>query len=178
MLTHRSCWASPSFCRHWCLSASQWSSSQRNCRGNSDRRGGERRRTTSRFSCRNSLKTTAKFISRLSDNSGPARIIRYTEAGSEFSYLQHWQSVAEYFCRVYDVVGGFNPVLGVLPQICKLLQGGIGLDKDRTRTRTCEMAGYQQDFITCCVCVCVAVWVCVGSSILKTKSNLLKIEPQ
>lgn len=123
--------------------------------------GGEgewkRQCTTSRFSCWNSLKTTAKFISKLSDDSEPARIIRYTEDSSGFSYLQHWQSLAEYLGRVKDVVGGLNPVLRVLPQICKLLQGCIGLHKDRTRVRACAMTGYQQDFITCLVCVCVAV---------------------
>lgn len=60
--THRSCWASPSFCRHWCLSASQWSSSQRNSPGNSDGGRGEwmRQCTTSRFSCSNPSKTAAK----------------------------------------------------------------------------------------------------------------------
>lgn len=78
MLTHRSCWVSPSFCRHWCQSASQWSSAQRNCRGNSDNREGERRRqwTTSIFNCWNKLKTTIKFISKLSGNRNQAKIIR------------------------------------------------------------------------------------------------------
>lgn len=78
MLTHRSCWVSPSFCRHWCLSASQWSFAQRNCRGNSDNGEGERMRqwTTSIFNCRNKLRTTIKFISKLSGTSNRARIIR------------------------------------------------------------------------------------------------------
>lgn len=33
---------------------------------------------------------------------------------AEFSYLQQRQSLVEYLGRVHNVVGGFNPLLGVL----------------------------------------------------------------
>lgn len=159
MLTHRSCWASPSFCRHWCLSASQWSSSQRNCRGNSDKEGRESGRDNAQHqdsAAETRRKTTAQVYLQ---TFGPARIIRYaTEGSCERSYLQHRQRVAEQLGRLKDVVGGLDPVLGMLPQICKLLQGRVGLDKDRTRARAGETAGYHGDVITCCVCVCL--WVC------------------
>lgn len=179
MFTHRSCWASPSFCQHRCLSASQWNSSQRSCRGNSDRRGrgsggddvqhqdsdaGTRRGPLQSLSL--GFQATASWLHK-SD-------IQETVVGVS-AYLQHWQSLAQHFSRLQEVIGGVNPVFWVLPQICKLLQGGVGLGKVRTRAR-CEMSGYQQDFIIGCVSVyvCVAVEICEGSSMLKKKSQASK----
>lgn len=69
-------------------------------------------------------------------------IFRRQEASSnnqiqrrQFPYLQHWQSLFQFLGRVKEVSGGFYPVFRKFPDICKILQGGIGLSNDRTETR-------------------------------------------
>lgn len=99
---------------------------------------------------------------------------------SEFSYLQHWQSGAEYFGWLYDVTRRFDPVLGMFLQICKLLQSDVGLGKVKTRTQRCEfgfMWGKKKKRKVT-VFLCMAVGIFEDCTELKTKSDLLKIEPQ
>lgn len=169
MFTHRTCWASPSFCRHQCLSASQWTASQRNCWGNSDRGGGVEGCTTSRFSCRNLSKTTAKFISRLSDDSERATVIWFTvwrqfwvfipAALAKWSWVfrrilrwcsRFWSSLLTYFSDLQTLAGWHWP--------------GQGQDKDKNM-KYLGISNIPQPAV---FLLCVAVWMCEGSTVLKT----------
>lgn len=154
MLTHRSYWVSLSFCWHQCLSASQWSSSQRCCWGNSDRNGGESRKKKAQHQD-SAVKSHWRGQQCLSPNYEMQQASyknQDTHDSLKFPYLQYRQSLREYLGRVFNIFGRFNPLLSILPKIRKLLQGCIGLVKDRTRMGTRRM-GYQQDLITHCVCV-------------------------
>lgn len=107
--------------------------------------------------------------------------------GDNLSYLQHRQSLAEYVGRVYDVVGWVEPFGRVLAQVCKLVQGRVGLDEDKQRGESREGAWNGWGKISqCAALVCVGVCARVSAKAgvwqkyktktknTKTKSSLLK----
>lgn len=82
--------------------------------------------------------------------------------GDDLSYLQHRQCLTENFSRGYDVVGWVEPFGRVLVQVCKLVQGRVGLDKDKRKERGRSMK--RQDFYNVPVWVCAPV--CKGGSFI------------
>ncbi len=180
MLTHRSCWASPSFCRHWCLSASQWSSSQRNCPGNSDRRGGRVEETM------HGIKI--QLLKLVEDHCKVYLQTFRQQRASENNHQIHgsllWVFIPAAMAECRWVSGlslghcwriQSSPVNASsdLQTPAKSHWPGQGEDKDKNIWNGWVSARFHS---LLCLCMCAAVWVCGGSAALKTKSNSLKIE--
>lgn len=177
MFTHRTCWASPSFCRHQCLSASQWTASQRNCWGNSDRGGGGRGMHNIKIQlpklvedhCKVYLQT---FRRQWESYSNLIYSLKTVLSFHTCSIGKVELSISEDTTMVFEDLIQSADLFLRFANTCRVALAWAGTGQGQEH----EISGYQQYSPTCCVfvvCGCLNVWRqhCTKNSKTCTKHN-------